>query len=333
MLRYVAKRVLLMIPTLMAISFVVFAIIQLPEGDFLDAMMAELEAQGERLQADQIAYLRAEYGLDRSFFEQYIHWIGNIVLFGDFGYSFAYDRPVLEVIGDRFWLTAILALGTVLFTWVVSFPIAIYSSVFKYSIGDHILTFIGFLGLATPNFLLALILLYLSQIYFGTEVGAIMAERYVGEPMSWGKFFSVLEHMWVAVVVIGTAGTAGMIRRIRANLLDELQKPYVVTARAKGLPPARALLKYPLRVSLNPFISDIGNLLPDLISGSVLVAFVLSLPTNGPILVNALQSQDMYLAGAIVMLEAFLVVIGVLISDLALGVLDPRIRLGQGIRR
>ncbi len=333
MLRYVVWRVLMMIPTLIAISFVVFVIIQLPEGDYLDAMVAEMEAQGERLQADQIAYLRAEYGLDKPFWRQYLDWIGRIVFHWDFGYSFEYDRPVLEIIGDRFWLTAILALGTVIFTWIVSFPIAIYSAVYKYSIGDHILTFIGFLGLATPNFLLALILLYLSQVYFGTSVGQIMADEYIGEPMSWGKFLSILEHMWVAVVVIGTAGTAGMIRRIRANLLDELQKPYVVTARAKGLPPVRALLKYPLRLSLNPFIADIGNLLPDLISGSVLVAFVLSLPTNGPILVNALQSQDMYLAGAIVMIEAMLVVVGVLVSDLALAALDPRIRLGQGVRR
>ncbi len=333
MLRYVVRRCLMMIPTLIAISFVVFVIIQLPEGDYLDSMVAEMEARGERMPAEQLAFLRAQYGLDEPFLQRYVTWITNIVFRFDFGYSFEYDRPVLEVIGDRFWLTAILAVGTIIFTWIVSFPIAIYSAVYKYSIGDHVLTFIGFLGLATPNFLLALILLYLSQVYFGTEIGTIMAERYIGEPMSWGKFFSILEHMWVAVVVIGTAGTAGMIRRIRANLLDELQKPYVVTARAKGLPPGKALVKYPLRLALNPFISDIGNLLPDLISGSVLVAFVLSLPTNGPILVNALQSQDMYLAGAIVMLEAVLVVVGVLISDLALAALDPRIRMGGGLRR
>ncbi|TVQ31640.1 MAG: ABC transporter permease [Geminicoccaceae bacterium] len=333
MLRYVIRRCLMMIPTLLAISFIVFVIIQLPEGDYLDSMVAEMQARGERVPVEQLEFLRAQYGLDQPFFQRYLTWISNILFRFDFGYSFAYDRPVLEIIGDRFWLTAILALGTVLFTWVVSFPIAIYSAVYKYSIGDHILTFIGFLGLATPNFLLALILLYLSQIYFGTEIGTIMAEQYIGEPMSWAKFFSILSHMWVAVVVIGTAGTAGMIRRIRANLLDELQKPYVVTARAKGLPPGKALVKYPLRLALNPFISDIGNLLPDLISGSVLVAFVLSLPTNGPILVNALLAQDMYLAGAIVMLEASLVVVGVLISDLALAALDPRIRLEGGLRR
>ncbi len=333
MLRYVVRRVLMMVPTLVAISFIVFVIIQLPEGDYLDSLVAELEAQGEQLQQDQIAYLREQYGLDEPLWRQYLNWIGGILLEGDFGYSFEYQRPVFDIIGERFVLTAVLAAGTILFTWVVAFPIAIYSAVYKYSWGDHFLTLLGFLGLATPNFLLALILLYVSQIYFGTSVGQIMAEEYMGEPLSIAKMLSVLEHMWVAVVVIGTAGTASMIRRIRANLLDELEKPYVVTARAKGLPPGRTLVKYPLRLALNPFVSDIGNLLPELISGSVLVAFVLSIPTNGPVLVNALQSQDMYLAGGIVMLEAVLVVIGVLISDLALAALDPRIRLGAGVRR
>jgi len=333
LLRYVVRRVLMMAPTLVAISFIVFVIIQLPEGDYLDSLVAELEAQGEQLQSAQIEYLREQYGLDEPLWRQYFNWISGIVLRGDFGYSFEYQRPVLDIIGERFLLTAILAAGTILFTWVVAFPIAIYSAVYKYSWGDHFLTLLGFLGLATPNFLLALILLYLSQIYFGTSVGQVMAEEYLGEPMSFAKLLSIIEHMWVAVVVIGTAGTASMIRRIRANLLDELEKPYVVTARAKGLPAGRALVKYPLRLALNPFVSDIGNLLPELISGSVLVAFVLSIPTNGPVLVNALQSQDMYLAGGIVMLEAVLVVIGVLISDLALAALDPRIRLGAGVRR
>lgn len=333
MLRYVVRRVLMMVPTLVAISFIVFVIIQLPEGDYLDSLVAELEAQGEQLQSEQIDYLRERYGLDEPLWRQYLSWISGIVLAGDFGYSFEYQRPVLDIIGERFVLTAILAAGTIVFTWVVAFPIAIYSAVYKYSWGDYFLTLLGFLGLATPNFLLALILLYLSQIYFGTAVGQIMAEEYLGEPLSFAKLLSILEHMWVAVVVIGTAGTASMIRRIRANLLDELEKPYVVTARAKGLPAGRTLVKYPLRLALNPFVSDIGNLLPELISGSVLVAFVLSIPTNGPVLVNALQSQDMYLAGGIVMLEAVLVVIGVLISDLALAALDPRIRMGAGVRR
>lgn len=333
MLAYVVRRVFMMIPTLIAISVVVFVIIQLPEGDYLDSMIAEMEAQGERLQADKIEHLREAYGLDQPLWRQYLNWISGIVLEGDFGYSFQYDRPVLEVIGDRFWLTGILAVATVLFTWIVSFPIAIYSATHKYSPGDHALTFIGFLGLATPNFLLALVLLYFSQLYFGTEVGGLMDARYIDQPWSFEKFGSVIEHMWVAVIVIGTAGTAGMIRRVRANLLDELEKPYVVTAKAKGLPPGRALVKYPLRLALNPFVSDIGNLLPDLISGSVLVAVVLSLPTNGPILVEALLSQDMYLAGAIVMLEATLVVVGVLLSDLALAWIDPRIRLSGGLRR
>ncbi|MGF1476482.1 MAG: ABC transporter permease [Geminicoccaceae bacterium] len=329
MLRYIAYRLLLMIPTLIAISVVVFIIIQLPPGDFLTSKLAELEAQGERVSPTQLNYLREEYGLDKPVWQQYLFWVTGLVQ-GDLGYSFEYDLPVAEVIKDKIWLTAILAFGTILFTWVVSFPIAIYSATHKYTIGDHTFTFIGFLGLAVPNFLLALVLMYFANIYFGTSIGGIMDDEFINQPFTIAKLLNVLEHMWIAVIVIGTAGTAGMIRRIRANLMDELQKPYVVTAKAKGLPPGRALRKYPLRMALNPFIADIGSLLPELISGSVLVAMVLSLPTNGPILVAALQSQDMYLAGSILMIEAMLVVFGVLLSDLALAVLDPRIRLGGG---
>jgi peptide/nickel transport system permease protein len=223
-----------------------------------------------------------------------------------------------------------VSFATILFTWVVSFQIGVYSATHKYTASDHTLTFIGFLGLATPNFLLALVLLYFANVWFGTSIGGLMDPRYLDQPMSWAKFGSVLEHLWVPVVVIGTSGTAGMIRRLRANLLDELQKPYVVTAKAKGLPPFRALMKYPLRMALNPFIADIGNLLPQVISGAAVVSIVLSLPTTGPMLLRALQTQDMYLAGSFLMLLAMLTVVGVLLSDLALAVLDPRIRFGAG---
>jgi peptide/nickel transport system permease protein len=212
----------------------------------------------------------------------------------------------------------------------VAFPIGIYSAVRQYSTGDYVLTLIGFLGLATPNFLLALILLYFANIWFGTSIGGLMDPQYIDHPWTWGKVNSVLEHLWIPVIVIGTSGTAAMIRRLRANLLDELQKQYVVTARAKGLSPLKVLLKYPLRMAINPFIADIGNVLPQLISGAVLVSVVLSLETTGPMLVRALQSQDMYLAGSFLMFEASLVVIGVFLSDLALAALDPRIRLGGG---
>lgn len=321
-----------MIPTVIAISVVTFIIINLPPGDFLSAQISELQAQGEGVQLERIEYLRELYGLDRPLWQQYFHWVWGM-LHGDLGWSFEYDRPVTEVIGDKIFLTVVISFATVIFTWMVAFPIAIYSATHKYSWGDHGLTLLGFLGLATPNFLLALVMLYFANVWFGTTIGGLMEPQYLDQPMSWAKFVSVLQHLWIPVIIIGTSGTAAMIRRLRANLLDELQKPYYVTAKAKGLPPGRALVKYPLRMSLNPFIADIGNLLPDLISGSALVAVVLSLPTTGPVLVRALQSQDMYLAGSFLMLESFLVVIGVLISDLLLAWLDPRIRFGGGQTR
>lgn len=333
MLRYVVHRILVMVPTLIAISIITFVIIQLPEGDFLSAQIAEMQAQGEGGQIQQrIEYLRELYGLDKPMWQRYLGWVWGM-LHGDLGWSFEFDRPVTEVIGDRIFLTFLISLATVFFTWIVAFPIAIYSATHKYSWGDHGLTFLGFLGLATPNFLLALVMLYFANVWFGISIGGLVHPEYIDQPMSWGKFVSVLQHLWIPVIIIGTAGTAAMIRRLRANLLDELQKPYYVTAKAKGLPPGRALVKYPLRMSLNPFIADIGNLLPDLISGSVLVSIVLDLPTTGPILVRALQTQDMYLAGSFLMLESFLVVIGVLVSDLALAALDPRIRFGGGQTR
>ncbi|MDW8123318.1 MAG: ABC transporter permease [Geminicoccaceae bacterium] len=332
MLRYVFHRVLVMVPTLLAISLLTFVIIQLPPGDFLSTHLAELQAQGEGVQQQKIEYLRQLYGLDQPLWIQYLKWLWG-VLHGDLGWSFEYDRPVAEVIGDRIFLTFIVSFATVLFTWLIAFPIGVYSATHQYSWADHGLTFLGFLGLATPNFLLALVMLYFANVWFGTSIGGLVDPVYLDQPMSWAKFLSVLEHLWIPVVIIGTSGTAAMIRRLRANLLDELHKPYVITARAKGLPPGRALVKYPLRMALNPFIADIGNLLPEFISGSALVSVVLSLPTTGPVLVRALQTQDMYLAGSLLMLESFLVVLGVLISDLALAWLDPRIRFGRGMMR
>jgi peptide/nickel transport system permease protein len=236
-------------------------------------------------------------------------------------------------VGDRLMLTFIVSVATILFTWIVSFPIGVYSATHQYSWSDYSLTFLGFLGLATPNFLLALVLLYFANVYFGLSIGGLMEPQYLDQPWSWAKAASVLSHLWIPVLVIGASGTAGMIRRLRANLLDELQKQYVVTARAKGLPPFRALVKYPLRMSLNPFIADIGALLPHVISGAAVVSVVLSLPTTGPMLLSALRSQDMYLAGSFLMFMAFLTVIGVFLSDLALAWLDPRIRLEGGVTR
>ena len=332
MFQYFIRRVLVMIPTLIVISALVFAIIQLPEGDYLTTHIAELESQGESISREKVEFLRQQYGLDRPPVLQYFAWLFDM-LRGDFGFSFEYNLPVNEVVGDRLFLSFVLSFSTIVFTWLVAFPIGIYSATHQYSWGDHGLTFIGFLGLATPNFLLALVLLYFANVVFGTSVGGLMDPQYIDQPMSWAKFTSVLAHLWIPVIVIGTSGTAGMIRRLRANLLDELQKQYVITGRAKGLPPLKLLLKYPLRMALNPFIADIGNLLPQVISGAAIVSVVLSLPTTGPMLLTALQSQDMYLAGSFLMFLSLLTVIGMFLSDLALAALDPRIRLDSGLRR
>lgn len=326
MLAYIVRRLLTMIPTLLVISMLVFVIIQLPPGDYLESYIAELQSQGESIDEQKIAFLREEYGLDRPLYEQYFVWVTGM-LQGDFGYSFEYNLPVTDVVGDRLFLTILISVVTILFTWMIAFPIGIYSATHQYSWGDYGLSLLGFLGLATPNFLLALVMLYFANVYFGTSIGGLMAPEYIDAPWSMDKLLSVFEHMWIPVVVIGTSGTAGMIRRLRANLLDELQKQYVITGRAKGLPPGKLLIKYPLRVSLNFFIADIGNLLPTVISGAEIVAVVMSLPTTGPILLSALQSQDMYLAGSFLMFLAVLTVIGVLVSDIALALLDPRIRL------
>ncbi len=329
MLGYIVHRILVMIPTLLIISALVFGIIELPPGDYFETYISELLAQGESVDQNRIEFLRKEYGFDKPLIERYFHWVWGM-LHGDFGYSFEYELPVSEVVGDRLWLTILLSFVTIIFTWLVAFPIGIYSATHQYSWGDYGLTFFGLLGLATPNFLLALVFMYFANIWFGVSIGGLMDAEYLNQPMSWAKFMSVLEHLWVPVIIIGTAGTAAMIRRLRANLLDELQKQYVTTAKAKGLHPFKALTKYPLRMALNFFISDIGGILPAIISGAEVTAMVLSLETTGPLLINALQSQDMYLAGSFLMFLATLTVIGVLISDIALAILDPRIRLQGG---
>jgi peptide/nickel transport system permease protein len=332
MLGFLVRRIMVMIPTLLAISAITFVIIQLPPGDYLTTLVTELESRGETIDQSRLQFLRETYGLDKPMIEQYFVWLGGM-LTGDYGFSFEYNRPVSEVVGDRMLLTIVVSFATIVFIWVVSFPIGIYSATHQYSLGDYGLTFLGFLGLATPNFLLALVLLYFANVTFGTSIGGLMDPVYMDASWSWAKVLSVLEHLWIPVIVIGTSGTAGMIRRLRANLLDELHKQYVVTARAKGLAPAKVLWKYPLRMAINPFIADIGNLLPQVVSGAAVVSIVLSLPTTGPMLLDALHSQDMYLAGSFLMFLALLTVIGVFLSDLALAALDPRIRLEGGASR
>jgi peptide/nickel transport system permease protein len=315
-----------MLATLLVVSALVFIIIQLPEGDYLTSYIAELESQGEAVDPEKIAYLKEEYGLDKPIWLQYVNWVLGIVQ-GDFGRSIEFDLPVVDVIGDVFLFSLILNFTIILFIYVVAFPIGVYSATHQYSWGDNGLTFIGFIGLATPNFLLALILMFLARKYFGTSIGGLVDPSFEGQPWTLGKILSLLEHLVVPVVVIGTSGTAGMIRRLRANLLDELNKQYVVTARSKGLSESKVLIKYPLRMALNPFIADIGNLLPQVISGSVIVAVIMDLPTTGPVILDALVSQDTYLAGSFLLFVSLLTVLGTFISDLLLAVLDPRIRL------
>jgi peptide/nickel transport system permease protein len=335
MLRYIVQRLIVMVPTLLAISLLTFIIIQLPPGDYLSNQMAELRSRGEAAGIEKLEFLRTQFGLDKPWWEQYAVWLGawpgpdgfSGLLQGNWGWSFEYSKPVADVVGDGMLLTIILNAATVLFVYVVAFPIGIYSATRQYSWGDYGFTLLGYIGLATPNFLLGLVLLYYFNKWFGISVGGLMDPNYIDQPWSMGKLRSVMAHLIVPVIVIGTSGTAGMIRRLRANLLDELQKQYVVTARSKGLTERRLLWKYPLRMSLNPFIADIGNLLPGLISGSVIVSVVLNLPTIGPVLLDALSSQDQYLAGFILLFVAVLTVFGMLVSDLLLAVLDPRIRL------
>ena len=338
MILFLLRRFITMALTLLAISALVFIVIKLPPGDYLSNQIEELRAQGDAAAAAKAEFLRHQYGLDLPVWQQYLVWVGAMpgpngwagLLQGDWGWSFEYQRPVNEVVNRALALTILVNIVVVIFVHIVSIPIALYSATRQYSLGDTLGTLFGYLGLATPNFLLALVLLYYLNRWFGVSIGGLMDPRFNDAPMSMAKMSSILSHLIVPVVVIGLSGTAAMIRRMRANLLDELQKPYTVTARAKGVPPMRALIKYPFRMALNPFVADIGNLLPHLVSGSVLVSLVLSLPTVGPILLQALKMQDQFLAGFILMFVAVLTVVGMLISDLLLAALDPRIRIGGG---
>ncbi|MCB1969811.1 MAG: ABC transporter permease [Geminicoccaceae bacterium] len=325
MLRYIVKRIIWMVPFLFAVSIVAFLLIQAPPGDYLTTYIAKLGESNEVLDQATIDNLRMRFGLDQPLYVQYFKWVTNL-LHGDFGMSFEWRQPVSDLIWERMGLTLILSFSTLLFTWAVAFPIGVYSAVRKYSLGDYVATFIGFIGLATPNFLLALVLMYIGVVYFGADVGGLFSDRYANAPWSMAKVVDLMKHLWLPMVVLGTSATASLIRIMRANLLDELNKPYVDTARAKGLSEFRLIMKYPVRVALNPFISTIGWVLPNLVSGAVVTAIVLSLPTAGPLMLQALLAQDMYLAGAFVLLLSSLTVIGMLISDILLVLLDPRVR-------
>jgi len=341
---FILRRLALMVPTLAIISVIVFTIIQLPPGDYITSMIIRLEESGETAAQDQIDEIKELFHLDESLPSRYVRWVGlrwfgtfaeqdKGLLQGNLGLSMETRSPVNQLVGDRLLLTFLISLSTILFTWVVARPTGIYSAVKQYSIPDYILTFIGSVGMCVPAFLLALLLMYAAKQWFGISVGGLLSADFATQPeWDWPKIKDLLKHIWLPVVVLGVGGTASMIRVMRANLLDELRKPYVVTARAKGVPPLKLLLKYPVRIALNPFISGIGHIFPQLISGSAIVAIVLSLPTVGPLMLDALMTQDMYLAGSMLMVLSLLGIVGTLVSDLLLLLLDPRIRYEGGAK-
>lgn len=328
MWRYLAKRFASMAFTVWIITLISFAVMQLPPGDFVTNLVNQMVVIGGReLTPEYEQQLRALYGLNEPLYIQYFKWVRNIVLHGNFGYSFVYKRDVVELVTERMPMTATLSLASFLFVWAVALPIGIYSAVRQYSLADYLFTFLGFIGLAVPSFLLALIGMYISYKYFDQAAIGLFSQTYADAPWSWAKVVDLLKHLWLPILLIGLGGTAGLIRTMRANLLDELNKPYVETARAKGLSEIRLLLKYPVRHALNPFISTIGWTLPSLVAGEVIVSIVLNLPTSGPVLYRALQAQDMFVAAGFILLLSTLTVIGTFISDVLLAWLDPRIRL------
>ena len=327
MLAYLLRRLLLAAVTIWAITVVTFVIIQLPPGDFVDAYVAQSAAMGSAITMEEAAAMRQAYGLDEPLLVQYVKWV-SLISRGEFGVSFEFGRPVTEVIGDRLWLTILLSVGAIIVTWGIALPIGIYSAVRQYSWGDYLFTFVGFIGLAVPNFLLALIVMYLAFRWFGLNVGGLFSAEFELAPWSWARVWDLTKHLPLPVLILALSGTAQLVRIMRANLLDELRRPYVVTARAKGLPERRVILKYPVRAALNPFASTIGYLLPFVVSGSIIVSVVLSLPTVGPLLLRSLVSQDMLLASSIILLLGVLTVIGTFLSDLLLMWIDPKIRQG-----
>jgi peptide/nickel transport system permease protein len=326
MFAYLIRRLFYAVLTIWAVSIVSFVIIQLPPGDYVTAYLAQLAVQGSTLGMSEADNLRAYYGLDRPMYYQYYLWLERMVT-GDFGYSFEHQKPVKDVIGERLLLTMVLAFASVLFTWALAIPIGIFSAVRQYSVWDYVFTFLGFIGLAIPNFLLALLLMWIGFSVFGLSVGGLFSPQYITAPWSWGRVLDLLRHLWLPTIILGMAGTAQIMRITRANVLDELRKPYVVTARAKGLSGWRLIVKYPVRIALNPVISVTAYVWPYLVSGSIIVSVVLSLPTVGPILLRSLLSQDMFLAGSIILLIGLMTVVGTFISDLLLVWADPRIKL------
>ncbi len=323
---YVLRRILGMIPTLLLASMVAFAIIQLPPGDFATSYIANLAAQGDTSSMEALETLRATYGLDQPVYSQYAKWMSGILTRGDFGISFEFREPVSSLIWAPIWLTIWLSLASLLLTWIIAFPIGIFSAIKQYSVGDYIFSFLAFIGVSVPAFLIGIVILYLQFKYFGKTYSGLFSDEFVNVAWGWERVKDFLAHLWLPALILGLGGTAELVRILRANLLDELRKPYVITARAKGLPEWRVITKYPLRLALNPFVSTLGWILPGLISGSIIVSRVMNLQTTGPLLLRSLQSQDMYLAGSIILILSVATVAGTLVSDVLLVILDPRIR-------
>jgi len=328
MIQFIIRRMFVLFPMLFLMSIVAFGIILAPPGDYLTSYVAQLEASGDFLDQAEIEGLKKQFGLGQPVHQQYLKWVSRIVLHGDLGRSLEFNRPVNQLIGERLAMTLMLGLFTISFTWTMAIPVAIISAVKQYSIIDHFFTFLSYMGVGTPNFLLALVIMWFIFSIFGLKITGLFSQEYQDAGWSIGKFIDMVKHIWVPMLILGTDGTARFVRIIRANLLDELSKPYVETARAKGLPEWKLVLKYPVRIALNPFISTVGWQLPQLFSGSLIVATVLSLPTIGPMLLRSLFGQDMFLAGSIVLILTVLTMIGTLISDIILAAVDPRIRMG-----
>ncbi|MCX7795661.1 MAG: ABC transporter permease [bacterium] len=327
MLGYIAYRVAIAIPLLLVLSVVSFIIIQLPPGDYLTVYLNNLRLSGIQLNEDEVIRLKELYGLDKPLYMQYFIWITNFIK-GNLGRSFQWNRPVNELLAERVPMTVVISVLTTIFVWIVAIPIGIYSALRQYSLFDYTFTFIGYIGLSMPGFLLALILMWFLFTRFGFSMPGLFSPEYATAPWGFAKLIDMFRHIWFPIVIIGMSGTAGLIRTMRGNLLDELRKQYVITARAKGLPERKLVFKYPVRIAINPMISTIGWMFPGIISGETLVSIVLNIQTVGPIFLRAVMSQDMYLAGSITLILSILTVVGMLVSDILLAWADPRIRYG-----
>lgn len=329
MANFIVRRIFFIVFVLVLVSIISFLVIQLPPGDWLSAHVAAMRVQGALINENVIESLKQQYGLDQPPMVQYWKWVSGILTRGNFGFSFSYERPVFDLLAERLPITIALSLISIFITYLIAIPIGIYSATHQYSVGDYLVTLVGFIGISVPGFLLAILTMFFAYKYFGLSIGGLYSPNFIGEPMSWAKFKDILAHLPIPILIISLAGTASLIRILRGTLLDELQKPYVDTARAKGLSEKRLLYKYPVRIAINPLISTVGWLLPAIISGETIISIVLNLPTVGPLLYEALRAQDTYLAGSIVLILSFFTLIGTLVSDILLATVDPRIRIEE----